>query len=443
MARTTDTRALTEQAFWELLATARKPTIQAVQEWLLARGLTRRNNNTIGSALEECWQQLGTRLKQERSAPELPEDVVDQVLNLRRRMLEVASSVFDEDRAKLREEVESIRQQAASSIAEAERGQREFAERLRGSELSAGEARAALAEREARLADLLAELAAVRSDAAAATERAAATAAQVIALEQRAAESDTRYSLELKTAHERYEALQAQMMVDMDRYRTEAAELRQELSADRSQHDGRTDAMTERVVQAENARVAAEARAEGSAAELRKVHGRLVQREMELERLQNEYAQIEGKLDLLAAQLAVAQGRIAELEGRPRGSSPQGNLMPVVTGTGAGKGGGEPRKRNKPKIPNGNLAGAGAGNPNPQAGGAASPAGRKRKPKPAGNPAGPASAGNNAQPAAGNRRRKRGGGGGAGGGNAQPLAAGEAGRDAGRDDDDGDNLGNA
>ena len=68
---------------------------------------------------------------------------------------------------------------------------------------------------------------------------------------------------------------------------------------------------------------------------------------------------------------------------------------------------------------------------------------RKRKPKPAGNPAGPASAGNNAQPAAGNRRRKRGGGGGAGGGNAQPLAAGEAGRDAGRDDDDGDNLGNA
>ena len=82
MARTTDTRALTEQAFWELLATARKPTIQAVQEWLLARGLTRRNNNTIGSALEECWQQLGTRLKQERSAPELPE--VGGALRLRR-----------------------------------------------------------------------------------------------------------------------------------------------------------------------------------------------------------------------------------------------------------------------------------------------------------------------------------------------------------------------
>ena len=83
------------------------------------------------------------------------------------------------------------------------------------------------------------------------------------------------------------------------------------------------------------------------------------------------------------------------------------------------------------------------GAPGSTPGGGATPAGRKRKPKPAGNPAGPAGPagpGNNAQPTAGNRRRKRGGGGGgAGGGNAQPLAAGEA----GRDDDDGDNIGNA
>ena len=112
MANPTDTRALTQDAFWALLAEGRKPTVQAVQDWFVARGLTRRNGNTISSALTEGWQSLGERLKQEQALPGLPDDVAELVLKLRSRMCELAAEGYTEERAALEARMNEVRRAA-------------------------------------------------------------------------------------------------------------------------------------------------------------------------------------------------------------------------------------------------------------------------------------------------------------------------------------------
>lgn len=297
MARTTDTRALTEQAFWELLSAARKPTIQAVQEWLLARGLTRRNNNTIGSALDNCWEQLGARLSRERSAPEFPDDVVELVLTLRNRMLDVAGSAFEEDRERLLHAVDAARNEAQEHMHDCEQASQALQLRLNETQTALAAALATLEERDMHIAALETQID-LRPAPLPSTDT-PADDQYVEELQQRLSVEQTRHAGELSAAEARCEATRA----ELQHARDEVARLR---------------AALDKVAPFSDVDSAAEGRYAPLPNDVKTLQGRVIQRELELERLSEEFAQLEDAFDQLAAQLAVAQARASDFESRPR-----------------------------------------------------------------------------------------------------------------------------
>lgn len=120
MNRTEQTKTLTGQAFWVILATGKPPTVDLVNDWLETGGHGKRQRNAISEALKECWVELGKRSDQTRAIPGIPPETVNLIVSLRDNMLELARSEFEADTTEIQRVADLDVAQAKESLKKAE-----------------------------------------------------------------------------------------------------------------------------------------------------------------------------------------------------------------------------------------------------------------------------------------------------------------------------------
>jgi uncharacterized phage infection (PIP) family protein YhgE len=120
MSRTEQTKTLTGQAFWVILATGKPPTVDLVNDWLETGGHGKRQRNAISEALKDCWVELGKRSDQTRTIPGIPPETINLVVSLRDNMLELARNEFEADKAEIQRIADLGVAQAQESLGKAE-----------------------------------------------------------------------------------------------------------------------------------------------------------------------------------------------------------------------------------------------------------------------------------------------------------------------------------
>lgn len=107
MPRKSDTAERVLQVADRLLEQGIRPTQQNVREQLGSGSIS-----TINRALNEWWQHLGARIKENRERPDLPEPVIDTANKLWQQALGYADHVYAERKAELDARYKEIKAQA-------------------------------------------------------------------------------------------------------------------------------------------------------------------------------------------------------------------------------------------------------------------------------------------------------------------------------------------
>jgi len=107
MTRKSETRQLTEDAFWAILQVDTAPTVDSVNAWLESHGHEKRDRAVISQTLKLCWGKLGERVRDTRTLPGIPEDTVALILRLREDLLAVARHEFDSQRTTIENEADA------------------------------------------------------------------------------------------------------------------------------------------------------------------------------------------------------------------------------------------------------------------------------------------------------------------------------------------------
>lgn len=107
MPRKSDTAERVLQVADRLLEQGVRPTQQNVREQLGSGSIS-----TINRALNEWWQQLGARIKENRDRPDLPDPVVDTANKLWQQALGYADHAYAERKAELDARYKEIKAQA-------------------------------------------------------------------------------------------------------------------------------------------------------------------------------------------------------------------------------------------------------------------------------------------------------------------------------------------
>lgn len=97
MKKSDDTALLTAEAFWTILASGSKPTIDLVNGWMVQHNKGTRRRNDISDALKDCWEALAKRAQLHHAIPGIPDDTVQLVIQLRDRMVDLARAEFATD----------------------------------------------------------------------------------------------------------------------------------------------------------------------------------------------------------------------------------------------------------------------------------------------------------------------------------------------------------
>jgi len=116
--RKDETRILTEQAFWKVLADGTVPTVDRINTWLNANGHGSRDRTVINAELKLCWEELGKRSRGSFALPGVSEGATALFQKL-------CEDLQASARADLHVEREEILASAAAEIQAAQRQVRE------------------------------------------------------------------------------------------------------------------------------------------------------------------------------------------------------------------------------------------------------------------------------------------------------------------------------
>jgi len=299
MNRTEQTKTLTGQAFWAILATGKPPTVDLVNDWLETGGHGKRQRNAISEALKECWGELGKRSDQTRTIPGIPQETINLVVSLRDNMLELARNEFETDKTE-------IQRVADLAVAQAQ-------ETLKAAEAAVARAREDLLECETRIEHLQAEkLAGIeRASAAEAKLDAEVNRSRDLLTQISNLESDLalarRELSELKLKHDIEMASEKRAYADMRRL------LQQQYDNERTERQAGAKKLEDLQAQLKDANERASSRE-------REIHQQNAALSADLGKLQGASATLNQQLEALTQQhqacsseLAVAEARLEEV----------------------------------------------------------------------------------------------------------------------------------
>lgn len=234
-----------------LLHEGRKPTIEAVQDWLERHDYGRRNNNAIAAQVKSCWDRLPSRLAAHTQLIELEPDVLELVAQLRGKLALQAAAAFDAERERFHAQLQETEALAAARVRDAQLAAEAAASR-------AGELATQLAQQQALLAE--AREATARSERERQAERTALEARldnlQAALTQEASAGAQLRAQLdserraaaeELAAQREAASRLDGERLLEIDRLRTELAAQRKAQQTERTQAEKAREQLSERL----------------------------------------------------------------------------------------------------------------------------------------------------------------------------------------------------
>ncbi|WP_199031332.1 hypothetical protein [Ralstonia sp. ASV6] len=186
MKRKDQTRILTEDAFWKVLARGTAPTVDKICAWLAENGYGSRDRAVINETLKTCWKKLGERIESTATLPGVPEKAAGLLLHL-----------YEELQVCARDELNVEREELQSA-----------------------------AEAQLKTAQDQAQEAALDAERARAAQRESATAFETLSADR------DRMRIELDEARQRHEREMERMQDLLSQARQEASGLRAQLSAE-------------------------------------------------------------------------------------------------------------------------------------------------------------------------------------------------------------------
>lgn len=120
MKKIEDTKLLTIQAFWAVLAKGTPPTIDLINQWMTDNDKGTRRRNDISEVLKTCWADLAKRTHLQRSIPGIPDDTLQLVIQLRENMHQLARAEFDKEATEVKENADNRVAQAEALATQAD-----------------------------------------------------------------------------------------------------------------------------------------------------------------------------------------------------------------------------------------------------------------------------------------------------------------------------------